>query len=37
MNGVFAIGVLSMHEKHIIFDAYRVTNFDEPARVISKI
>lgn len=27
MNGVFGIGVLSMHEGRIIIDAYRLTNF----------
>lgn len=27
MNSIFAIGVLSMHERKIIIDAYRVTNF----------
>ncbi|EMC93718.1 hypothetical protein BAUCODRAFT_141148 [Baudoinia panamericana UAMH 10762] len=26
MNGIFAIGVLSMHEQRIIIDAYAVTN-----------
>ncbi|KAF2211254.1 hypothetical protein CERZMDRAFT_43753 [Cercospora zeae-maydis SCOH1-5] len=27
LNGIMAIGVLSMHERKIIIDAYRVTNF----------
>lgn len=27
MNGIFAVGVLAMHERKIIIDAYRVTNF----------
>ena len=27
MNGIFAVGVLSMHERKIVIDAYRLTNF----------
>ncbi|GIZ48945.1 hypothetical protein CKM354_001198800 [Cercospora kikuchii] len=27
LNGIMAIGVLSMHDRKIIIDAYRVTNF----------
>ncbi|USW55963.1 hypothetical protein Slin15195_G092820 [Septoria linicola] len=33
LNNVMAIGVLSMHERKIVIDAYRVTNFPgSPAR-----
>jgi hypothetical protein len=27
MNGIFAVGVLAMHKRKIIIDAYRMTNF----------
>lgn len=33
LNNIMAIGVLAMHERKIIIDAYRVTNFPgSPAR-----